>query len=392
MTIKRLQVKNFRSLHDVEWRPQNLNVLIGPNASGKSNLLAMLELLSISAQGRLGEYVQRQGGMDVLSWDGTQDDIEFALDVVPRPGENTDAKEGTRYRFALARMGRSGASCVKEERVALLSSDGECESGDLEEKESTVELAPTSAPEASFPSEETALSSPRSKFELGAVGLAPYYLRDDMSGWGIYRNFDTSQVAPVRQATITRFEKQVSWNGDNLVSVLHTLYTEDRDFRDTVNDYMHVAFGEDFEELVFRPAADQRVQLALRWRGLDRIRSAADLSDGTLRFLYLLAILEAPEVPSLIAIEEPDVGLHPSMLGAVAEIAAAASERTQVVLTTHSTDFLDAFDDLPTVTVVANKEGKTQLKVVEGDELKHWAKSYQSLGQFHRTGAAESLV
>src|SRR5690348_10493130 len=125
---------------------------------------------------------------------------------------------------------------------------------------------------------------------------------------------------------------------------------------------MRAAFGTDYEELVFPPAADQRVQLRLRWRSLKTEQSAANLSDGTLRFLLLVAILANPEPGDLIAIDEPETGLHPSMLPIIAELAAEASERTQVILTTHSPQFLDAFTGEPPTTTVAEwVDGETKL-------------------------------
>src|SRR4051794_34893648 len=81
---------------------------------------------------------------------------------------------------------------------------------------------------------------------------------------------------------------------------------------------MRAAFGNDFEKLVFPPAADQRIHMRIRWRSLKREQSAADLSDGTLRFLFLLAVLANPSPPPVIAIDEPETGLHPSMFPIVA--------------------------------------------------------------------------
>ena len=94
---------------------------------------------------------------------------------------------------------------------------------------------------------------------------------------------------------------------------------------------------------------------------------AADLSDGTLRFLMLLAILANPEPGTLVAIDKPETGLHPRMFPIIAEFAASASERTTVVLTTHSPEFLDAFpsDCVPTTTVVECVEGETKLSKLD---------------------------
>lgn len=186
-------------------------------------------------------------------------------------------------------------------------------------------------------------------------------------------------------------DQRVNPNGQNLVPVLHTLYTGDREFKAMVNDAMRAAFGNDFDELIFPPAADQRVQLRVQWKTLKREQSAADLSDGTLRFLFLLAALGTPDPPPLIAIDEPETGLHPSMLPIIAEFAADAALRTQVILTTHSDSLLDAFGETkPTTTVAKWENGETQLHVLDEDALKYWLKEY-SLGALFRSGELEAM-
>lgn len=186
-------------------------------------------------------------------------------------------------------------------------------------------------------------------------------------------------------------KKRVETDGKNLISVLHTLYTEDRDFKNDINEAMRAAFGEDFDELIFPPAADQRIQLRLRWKTLKREQSAADLSDGTLRFLFLVAVLALPDPAPLIAIDEPETGLHPSMLPIVAEHAVDASERTQVVLTTHSPQFLNAFKDhSPKIAVTKWSDGETFLKNLKGELLDLWLKEY-SLGSLQLSGELESF-
>lgn len=169
---------------------------------------------------------------------------------------------------------------------------------------------------------------------------------------------------------MAKHEQRVAPDGQNLVSVLHTLYTGDREFKQEVNLAMGAAFGEEFEDLVFPPAADQRIQLRVRWKNLRREQSAADLSDGTFRFLFQLAVLASPSAAPLIAIDEPETGLHPSMLPIVADYASDAAQRSQVILTTHSPAMLDAFrDTVPTTTIAVWEHGHTVLKTVEGGVL-----------------------
>jgi predicted ATPase len=216
--------------------------------------------------------------------------------------------------------------------------------------------------------------------------------RDRLASWGIYHDLRVDQQAPLRQAAVSRFEERLADDGQNLINVLHTLYTGNRDFKRTVDASMRAAFGADYEELVFPPAADQRVQLRVRWRSLRTEQSAADLSDGTLRFLLLLAILGNPKPGALVAIDEPEVGLHPRMLPLVAELAAEAAERTQVVLTTHSPELLDAFGkEVPTTTVAQWASGKTELAVLGAEELSAWLGDYR-LGASFRSNELEAMA
>jgi predicted ATPase len=115
------------------------------------------------------------------------------------------------------------------------------------------------------------------------------------------------------------------------------------------------------------------------------------MSDGTLRFLFLLAVLANPSPPPVIAIDEPETGLHPSMLPIVAEYALDAATRSQVVLTTHSTQLLDAFTETkPVTTVSAWENGETVLQTLDGEELDYWLKSY-SLGSLFKSGELEKM-
>ena len=87
MKITKIDIEGFRSLRKVSWIPGDLNVIIGPNGTGKSNLLRLLELISISAQGKLGKYIQSIGGMDPIVWDGAVSSICFTLETTPEGGD-----------------------------------------------------------------------------------------------------------------------------------------------------------------------------------------------------------------------------------------------------------------------------------------------------------------
>jgi predicted ATPase len=221
--------------------------------------------------------------------------------------------------------------------------------------------------------------------------LQTLWFRERLAGIAVYHDLNVGQDSQIRRADIARFEKRLDPDGQNLVSVLHTLYSNDREFERNIDAAMHAAFGADYEKLYFPPAADQRIQLSVRWQPLQRRQTAADLSDGTLRFLLLLTVLTAPDPPLLIAIDEPETGLHPAMFPIIAEFAAEAAARTQIVFTTHSPQFLDAFTETKPATTVAKWEnGETSLHMIEGDELNYWLAEY-SLGSLFMSGELEAI-
>jgi predicted ATPase len=153
---------------------------------------------------------------------------------------------------------------------------------------------------------------------------------------------------------------------------------------------MRAGFGDQFEELVFQPAAAQQIQLAVQWRSSRDPHAGQDLSDGTLRFLFLLTVLASPEPATLIAIDEPEVGLHPSMLPIVAEYAAEAADRTQVVMTSHSPVFLDAFSGVPSeVTLLHWEDGRSRLFPLTPETLSKWLEPYR-LGELFTSGELEA--
>jgi len=238
------------------------------------------------------------------------------------------------------------------------------------------------AHEGSVPDDQTLLSFMAGPFSNPIVSA----FRETLTSWSIFHDLHVDQEAELRKPAVSRIEKRVASNGQNLIPVLHTLYTTERDFKKNVDMAMRAAFGDDFEELSFPPAADQRVQLRLRWRSLKNEQSASDLSDGTVRFLLLLAILGNPEPDTLIAIDEPELGLHPAMLPIVGELARQAASRSQVILTTHSPQLLEAFGAEPPTTTVARWEnGETKLFTIEGAEMSCWVEQY-SLGELFRSG------
>ena len=397
MKILSLTVEGFRSLKNVSWSPGDLNVIIGPNGSGKSNLLQLLELISVSAKGQLGKHVQRAGGMEPLVWDGKHESISFTVKATPVEEWRKVARDSLTYEVTLSRIGKTSAFTISHE---LLGNYYPAQHDGLAEPFKFLERARHKAvvfdqekkslrtTEELLPEDETLLSLASGPFSYNPY-IPPFQAQ--IAGWCVYQDLHVNRDAPIRQAVVARFEKRVEGDGQNLISVLHTLYTGDREFKRNIDLAMRAAFGDDYEELVFPPVGDQKIQLRIRWKTLGTETSAADLSDGTLRFLFLLAVLSSPSPASLIAIDEPETGLHPSMLPIIAEHAVDAAQRTQIIFTTHSPQFLDAFDEIkPTTTVTKWENGESSLKVLSGKTLDYWLNEY-SLGSLFQSGELEAM-
>jgi len=220
----------------------------------------------------------------------------------------------------------------------------------------------------------------------------PTFTRRTLEGWRVYHDVHVERGSPMRSPVTTQYVKLVSADGSNLVSVLHTLYTGDRAFKQQINEGMRAGFGRQFEELVFQPAAAQQIQLAIQWRSCKQPHAGQELSDGTLRFLFLLTVLASPDPATLIAIDEPEVGLHPSMLPIIAEYAVEAASRTQVVMTSHSPVFLDAFSKVELqVTLLHLEDGETHLFPLAPEAMARWLEEYR-LGQLFTSGDLEALA
>ena len=390
MKILRLNIEGFRSLRNVTWRPGNLNVIIGPNGTGKSNLLRFLELISLSAQGKLGKNIQSSGGMEPIVWDGVASSIRFSLE--------TSGEDGVKqYELELARLGKGSSYRVENERLTQSQRlQDALESPAVKLLERTGKQAVIfGETEQIFSTPDEFLSEEESLLSVASGPFTNNHLIPPFQRWlssiAVYHDLHTNKDASIRQPAIARMEKRVDPDGQNLISVLHTLYTGDRDFKKDINSAMQAAFGDDFEELVFPPASDQRIQMRIRWKSLKREQSAAELSDGTLHFLFLMTVLASPSPAPVIAIDEPETGLHPSMLPIIAEYAIDASTRSQVILTTHSPNFLNAFaGTIPTTTVAKWENGETQLRTIQGDELNYWLQEY-SLGSLFKSGELEEM-
>jgi predicted ATPase len=354
---------------EIELRP--LNVIIGTNGSGKSNLIEVINLMR-AAPKDWSEVTRKNGGVSEWIWKGAPS-VAASVDIVFDPiigGEEllhslTFACESQRFVMRDEKITESPKSGGMEHGLyftdlasgrQLLFTNGEWQEKRLR-SETTSILAQVREPE-SYP-------------DFYALAL----VYDDIRiyrEWTFGRNtvFRVPQQADMRR---NRLEEDFS----NLGLFLNRLKTEFPAAKRALLKALQALYDgiTDFEV----NTNGGTVQVFLH-EG-DFAIPATRLSDGTLRYLCLLAILCDPEPPPLICIEEPELGLHPDILPGLADLLRTASERTQIIITTHSDILVDAMTETPECVLVCEKhEGKTEMTRLSSADLSVWLEKYR-LGQ-----------
>lgn len=241
-----------------------------------------------------------------------------------------------------------------------------------------------------FTSTEMAITQIRDTTAYTTVDKLRLYLANIM----VHRPFNTEENAPIRDAQVLGIceaevpPTRLSRYGDNLTNVLYFLHNEPQ-YQDYYEEYLLTlqrAFPT-FEKFIF-PADAGQGKTILAWKDRsfpNRALTANFLTDGTLRFMCLLAALYDPEPPPLLCIDEPEVGLHPQLLRLLASVLKEASERMQIIVSTHSSDLISFLENAGDIVVVESEEGWSTLKRLSQQELQHWLKEY-SLGELWKSG------
>ena len=389
MAIRQLEINGYRSLKKAVWKPGPLNLVVGPNGSGKSNLLRLLGLISEAAHGHLAKSIADSGGMVPILWDHQPGSFGWVLSLHVPLGEFPDIVAS--YEVSVGQVGRGSAYRIERDSYTAWNEPGK-DFGTSRNAGYRRDGQGNVAHRGFLKGEICDIEVKEYDENESLLAGVAWDSRDELRSWTLHQDIEVGPSSPMRRPTTTQYVTSLSSGGGNLVPLLHTFYTSNRDFKKAIDDGMRAGFGDEYDHLEFQPAAAQQIQLAVQWKSSSEPHAGQELSDGTLRFLFLLTCLAHPDPPPLIAIEEPDAGLHPSMLPIVAEYASAAAESTQLFITSHSPDFLDAFSALsPTVTLCNWESGATQLYTLDSERLKKWLERYR-LGHLFTSGELEALA
>jgi predicted ATPase len=370
MSIKRLTLKKLLSFNDSTVELGQLNVLIGPNAVGKSNLIDAVSLLQ-SAPTSIASAILRGGGIRQWLWLGDRVPSPIATlecELVQRRGRQVGPLV---YRLQFSED--SQGFVILDEQLAKSGSGTGLAGSEIYFERSSLNTQ-------GLARAESALARIKSLVDQTPITEVGSYFEEIR----IFREFKTGPASGTRHGTSTSVPKESLRDGaDNLAMVLHEL-----DFlgqHDRIGKYLR-RFCERFEDVKLR-VGNGIVQAFLGETGLAEMLSAVRMSDGTLKFLCLLAALFHPEPPPLMCIEEPELGLHPDALQLVAEALVEASESMQLIVTTHSDALIDSLSERPEAVLVCERdfENGTQFKRLSAEHLRNWLEHY-SLGQLWRKG------
>lgn len=349
--VTRLRIAGWKSIRDAALDLRPITVLIGANGSGKSNLVSFFRLLNDLVGERLQAHIGKCGGANAVLHLGAKRTpvLECELDFKTFTGESRyvarwAAAAGDRLVFTDERIEfwREGRSYPFEKSL---------DAGHW----------------------ESALRAQADEGEQTA-GV----IRRLLSRCRVFHFHDTSDSSPMRRVCYIEANRHLYPDGGNVAAMLYAY----REAHPTV--YQRIVatvrqMAPFIDDFVLEPERLQSQQIALKWRqsGSDYEFGPHQLSDGTLRMIALTTLLLQPEadLPLLIALDEPELGLHPTAIHVLSDLVRKVSHHCQVVLATQSTVFVDCFD-LSEIVIASTDDGATSLLRPDPEQLQEWLDDY----------------
>lgn len=386
--LDKLKISGFKSIKNLGFLTEggfdllDVNLLIGGNGAGKSNLIEFFKMLRAMMGMRLAEFrdlrpslarfLDNKGGLQNFLHGGLQLTREVSGAMVFNSGKNG-------YRFNIIPTADGSYSIGKEEFYY----DGYFRPGGW-----------TTGYHSGDSYKESILPERYRRVTTEGASTRYQYIYEAIQSWQIYQFHDTSQFAGARMPSLTSSGDELYFDGGNIAAFLYRLKCGDihveqarqdcQDAYENIVDMIRIAapYFDDFILEPYREGDEERVKL--QWRQKEYLMKFQPhhLSDGTLRFICLSAVLLQPKPPQLVIIDEPELGLHPEALEALAELIHRCKSKTQFILATQSPSFADFFKPSEVVTVTRSN-GESIFERQSEEKLSAWLEQY-SIGQLWR--------
>ncbi|HEY6120199.1 MAG TPA: AAA family ATPase [Pyrinomonadaceae bacterium] len=374
-----LAISNYRSLRNLVVPLRRLNLITGPNGSGKSSVYRALRLLAETAQGGVIPSLAREGGLRSTLWAGPEK-FGRAVKRGDYPVQGTARKERINLRLGFAGDGFGYAI-----DLGLPTPSSSAFALDPEIKRECIWSGPILRPAAllvdrrgsvvrtkgengewntisyqlsTFDSMMTQFADPRNAPEM-------LVLREEIRSWRFYDHFRTDVDAPARLPQIGTHTPILSNDGADMAAALQTI----REIGDGAALDTAVADAFPGSTLsVFN--VEGRFEIAMNQHGLLRPLKAAELSDGTIRYILWIAALLTPRPPGVLVLNEPETSLHPDLLPALGRLIASAAKASQVLVVTHAAGLIRTLEKQPDCNSVTLEKEFGETKIVGEDELR----------------------
>jgi predicted ATPase len=354
--LNTLAVANYRSINKLVIPLGRLNLITGPNGSGKSNLYRALRLLAETAQGGVVNALAREGGLDSTFWAGPE-----TISRRMRNGE-VAIEPTVRHGVKRLRLGFAGEDFSYAIGLGLPEPSTSCFALDPEIKRECIWAGPVFRPASLLVDRNGPMIRARegrawdvlaqhtpnfdSLFDqVGNLRSSPevFQMREFIRRWRFYDHFRSDADAPVRQPQLGTRTPVLHHDGRDLAAALQTIIEigDPQALTAAISDAFPGA------RLKIALLAGGRFAIEFYQEGLLRPLSAAELSDGTLRYLLLVAALLTPRPPTLMVLNEPETSLHPDLLPALARLIIRASEQCQVWVVSHARRLISALQEDP---------------------------------------------
>lgn len=350
--LNRIIVEGFKSINSLNIEIKDLNVLIGANGAGKSNFIGLFKFLREIIETRLQVYTGVNGGANKVLHYGSKETkrLHIALDFNPNYYEFTLIPTSTdsfifEYEYCFYKTNTSPDKFYKEN----------INNGGTESK----------------------LETEAKKKSWATVST---YVLDVLKDWRLYHFHDTSPDARVKKSGNILDSDYLKGDASNLASFLYSMKNNNQKHYDRIVDTIQLIVPY-FKDFVFRTNPVNSGSIFLEWqdKNSDMVFNANDLSDGSLRFICLATLLLQPILPSLILLDEPELGLHPSAITMLGALIKKASIRSQVIISTQSVNLVNEFEPKDII-VVENKNGQSSFTRLDNENLDSWLENY-SIGE-----------
>jgi predicted ATPase len=345
MRLKRIQIKGFKSIREMDLELRPLNILIGANGAGKTNFISAFQFLNQIVERNLQVYVGRQGA-DALLHFGQKVTSEIFISLYF--GQNN-------YE----------ATLVSSTSDSLIFADERC----------SYHGQGFSTPYRVFLGsghKETLLYEEARRYPRKVAA----HVLNALKSWKLYHFHDTSESAKLKQTGEISDNVILRPDASNLAAFLFLLQEKYPEHYNRIVKTIRLA-APFFDDFVLRPSPFNPNKIQLEWReqGSDAYFNAHSLSDGTLRFICLTTLLLQPTLPSTILIDEPELGLHPHAIMLLASLLQSAATKTQVIVSTQSVPLVNQF--VPEDIIVVEKEdGQSVFKPQTSHGLESWLEEY----------------